>query len=52
MCLMVGLPREMLDDHRVGTLVTETGSSLHEVKVAVVSVMSQEVVLHLEVHFF
>lgn len=49
---MVGLPREMLDDHRVGTLVTETGSSLHEVKVTVVSVMSQEVILHLEVHFF
>ena len=40
----------MFDDHGVGTLVAETGSGLHEVKVTVVSVMSQQVVLHLDVH--
>lgn len=31
MGVIIGLPGEMLDDHGVGTLVTETGSSLHEV---------------------
>lgn len=50
MCLMVGLPGEVLDDHGVSALVAEAGSGLHEVKVAVVAVVSQQVVLHLHVH--
>lgn len=49
---MVGLPGEVLDDHGVGALVAEAGRSLHEVKVAVVSVVCQQVVLHLHVHLF
>lgn len=31
MCVMVGLPGEVLDDHGVGPFVAEAGSGLHEV---------------------
>lgn len=48
---VVGLPAEVLDDHGVGAFVAETGGGLHEVEVAVVLVVREEVVLHLQVHF-
>lgn len=49
---MVGLPAEVLDDHGVSPLIAETGSSLHKIEIAVVLVVSEEVVLHLQVHLF
>lgn len=47
---MVGLPAEVLDDHGVGSFIAEAGSSLHEIEIAIVLVVGEEVVLHLQVH--
>jgi hypothetical protein len=49
--IVVGLPAEVLDDHGVGAFVAETGCCLHEVEIAIVLVVCEEVVLHLQVHF-
>ena len=47
---MIGLPAEVLDDHGVGAFVAEACSCLHEVKIAIVLVVSEKIVLHLQVH--
>ena len=46
----VGLPAEMLDDHGVCAFVSEAGGGLAEEEVSAVAVVSQQVVLQLDVH--
>jgi hypothetical protein len=36
----------------VGPFIAEASSSLHEIEVAVVFIVAQQVILHLQVHFF
>ncbi len=48
--VIVVFPRKVLDYHRVSSFVAETRSSLHEEQVAILPIMSQEIVLMLLIH--
>ena len=51
MVVGVCLPAEVLNYHRVGTLVAETGRCLPEKQISIITVVVEQVTFQLDIHF-